>query len=437
MAASTDLVGVNKIANDILSTAAAGPTFGGNYSLEIGGKFVTSATGNRFLTNNIGSGKILIMKDIDINTDVSSPRTLTIAGSGDTIISGIIANGNGAQANRITITNTGVTTLSGNNTYTGVTTLSAGMTVFANTSAKTAAMATAAASASVGLGVGGAGYYSSANVDSLFSGNLTGFSMDAASGVGIDTTAGNFTYSTSQNSTRALTKLGSNSLTLTGNSNYGATTVRAGTLVVNGTVGGSGGLTVRNGGTLGGNGTVNKAVIVESGGTLSPGNSPGALSQGATTLNGGGNYNWQVYDATMGQEGIGFDTINLTTGSALTIASTDLSKFNINLWSLSGIAPDVNGNAINFDNTQTYTWTLFATDQTIANFSADKFQINVASINGTSGFSNALGGGLFSVELGDGNTDLVLRFTAVPEPATWLLLAGSLTCVLVMRRRRR
>jgi autotransporter-associated beta strand protein len=310
------------------------------------------------------------------------------------------------------------------------------MTVFASTASKAAATATAASTASVGLGVGGAGYYSSADVDSLFSNTLSGFSVNAASGVGIDTSAGNFTYATSQNSTRSLTKLGSNSLTLTGNSNYGATTVRAGTLVVNGTVGGNGSLTVRNGGTLGGNGTVNKAVTVESGGTLSPGNSPGALSQGSTTVNGGGNYNWQVYDAS-GLAGTGFDTINLTAGSVLTIASTDLSKFNINLWSLSSIGPDVNGNAINFDNTQTYTWTLFATDQAIANFSADKFQINVGAINGTGGFSNALNGGIFSVELADSGTDLVLKYSAIPEPATWLLLAGSLTCVLVMRRRRR
>jgi len=29
-----------------------------------------------------------------------------------------------------------------------------------------------------------------------------------------------------------------------------------------------------------------------------------------------------------------------------------------------------------------------------------------------------------------------IRFTAVPEPATWALLAGSLTTVMVLRRRR-
>ncbi|HRJ70741.1 MAG TPA: hypothetical protein PLS03_00870, partial [Terrimicrobiaceae bacterium] len=190
--ASTDLTGANKISNDFVSTAGAGPTFSGSHSIEIGGKYTTNVTGNRSLTNNIVSGKTLILGAVDINQDVSSARTLTIAGSGDTDITGVIANGNGSQANRITVTNTGITTLSGSNTYTGITTLSAGMTVFANTSAKASATATAAAAASIGLGVGGTGYYSSANVDSLFANSLTGFSMNAASGVGIDTTAGDF-----------------------------------------------------------------------------------------------------------------------------------------------------------------------------------------------------------------------------------------------------
>jgi hypothetical protein len=110
------------------------------------------------------------------------------------------------------------------------------------------------------------------------------------------------------------------------------------------------------------------------------------------------------------------------------------NTYNINLWSLSGIGPDVSGNAINFNNAVNQSWTLFSTGSAISGFSTDKFTINTGVFNGTSGFSNALGGGVFSVGLGDSNTDLVLNFTAVPEPGAALI--GSLGMLALLRRRR-
>jgi fibronectin-binding autotransporter adhesin len=73
---------------------------------------------------------------------------------------------------------------------------------------------------------------------------------------------------------------------LTGNSAYsGATTVSAGTLIVNGSIASSAGVTVAAGATLGGSGTVAAAVI---NGTLSAGNSAGALTvAGDLTLGAG------------------------------------------------------------------------------------------------------------------------------------------------------
>lgn len=430
--ASSDLIGSNKIANNFTSTAASGPTFTGSHSLEIGGKYSVNNTGDRSITNNIDAGKALILNDIDLNL-AAGARALIIAGTGDTQVLGTIADGS-ANANKLTVTNTGITTLSGSNTYTGVTAVNAGMLVFAKTSAKASATVTAGASGSIGLGVGGAGYYNSANVDSLFSNTLSGFSMNAASGVGIDTSAGDFTYATNQSAARSLTKLGANRLVLTGNNTYsGSTLVHAGTLVVSGSIGGSG-VTVKNGGTLAGTGSINTSVVVKSGGTLSPGNSPGTLTQGGTTLEGGGNYNWQVYDAA-GTAGVGFDTIHLNDGTTLTITATSLDKFQINLWTLSAIGPDINGMALNFDSGSNYSWTLFSTNQSIVGFNAAAFAINVAAANGTAGFANSYTG-VFSMGLGDGGTDLVLLYTAIPEPSSWLLLMGGLTWVTVLRRRR-
>lgn len=70
-----------------------------------------------------------------------------------------------------------------------------------------------------------------------------------------------------------LTKLGTGSLTLSGVNTYaGPTLVSVGTLLVNGdSSAATGGTTVQTGGTLGGNGTLGGAVVVNLGGTLIPG----------------------------------------------------------------------------------------------------------------------------------------------------------------------
>ncbi|MDA7418439.1 autotransporter outer membrane beta-barrel domain-containing protein [Xenophilus arseniciresistens] len=84
-------------------------------------------------------------------------------------------------------------------------------------------------------------------------------------------------------STGALVKAGAGTLTLSGTSNMGqaGTHIDAGTLRVDGTLGGN--VDVNAGATLGGTGTVGGAgrtVRVNSGGTLAPGHSPGTLNIG-------------------------------------------------------------------------------------------------------------------------------------------------------------
>ena len=77
------------------------------------------------------------------------------------------------------------------------------------------------------------------------------------------------------------------------------------TLAANGSLGGS--VSVSSGAVLAGSGSVG-LVSITTGATLSPGNSPGTLTTGAMTWAGGGNYNWQLFDAA-GAAGTGWGSL--------------------------------------------------------------------------------------------------------------------------------
>ncbi len=401
-----------------------------------GGGIVLNATDGLIFTNNIlfnggvvnnGSGSITwsgtmtvaanstfdraggtaITANLYLSDTSTNGRTLTLGSTvanGSGTISGTIANYNGGvgTAGGITKAGTGTWTLSGDNTYSGGTLISAG---------------------TLGIGAGG--------TTGSVAGNITN---NASLMLNRSDT---WTVANVISGTGAVTKSGAGTLTLTASNSYtGATTVSNGTLAVNGSINSA--TTVQSGATLAGTGSVSSATIA-SGGTISPGNSPGTLTlTNGMTWDGGGNYNWQIFDVADSSK---WDLIDVTGGTFTLNGISELNKFNINLWSLSGLGPDTNGAVYNFNNTQSYSWRIVSSASPISGtFSNSYFNINTGAVNGTGGFANDLGGGMFSVAMDGNNLNLVFSpgSSPIPEPGTWAaaaLLAGTAGFVRWRRRR--
>ena len=207
---------------------------GSTGTLALAGNSVTIAN----LSTNATPGTTFVQ---NANGAAVGNVTLTVGNSTNPsgTYAGTIQNGTGGGTLALTKAGTGTLALSGTNTYTGGTTVSAGSLVFLNTNAKAASGTHAfAAGTTLGLGVAAAGsFFTATDITNAFAGTMTGnlsnVTVTGTTNVGIDTTAGDFTYATSVagSPTRGLTKSGINTLTLTGTNTYtGNTLVSAGTL---------------------------------------------------------------------------------------------------------------------------------------------------------------------------------------------------------------
>ena len=303
------------------------------------------------------------------------------------------------------------------------------------------------------FGAGTAGTWSSnlsdLQIDSgaTFSGAATVIVVDSLNGAGTLKTGGGITVGTdngdgtfsgniensSYGSAKSLTKTGTGTQILTGTNAYtGTTEINDGTLVVNGTNSGGGTMTININGTLAGSGSITGDIDVL--GTISPGNSPGTLTQiGDQTWNDGGSFLWEINDSD-GTKGAdpGWDWLDID--GTLDLSSLTAGGFTIDIDSLT--SSNVAGDAVGFDtyirdgDIADYSFTIASASAGITGFDAADFVLD------SSGFSNRIEtyyGWNWAISL-SGN-DLVLGASAVPEPSSTALLGlGGLA--LAVRRKR-
>lgn len=427
-----------------------GPIGTGGLSFDSSGTGHLAATTSGLILHNaiaLGSEASSTLK---VGISASTPSAIASLGNNTFTLAGVISGGSDTK---VYIQNKdGAITLSGANTYTGTTDIaSASLIAAASTALGSQAKVTFqgsstltvntptlsigtlnsadATSTTIALGTNSLAIYQ--NDSGTYRGTITGEGSVSKHNAGTLTIANATAYTggTTVHSGKVILEsgatLGASTSTIT--LNNGAS------LIANSGATVSNPLTLNSGSSIGGAGTFATAISVGSGVTLSPGSSPGTMTfSSGLTLNSGGTLAFEIRDAnTSLTAGASNSWDLLSISGALVVNATSASPFTIQVKSLN--SDFASGNAANFNESTNYAWK-FASATSITDFDASAFTID------RSGFTNSSLGSFFVSRSDSGNgNDLLLNFTPVPEPETYVLMGTglSLLAASALRRRKR
>ncbi|HEY0966560.1 MAG TPA: autotransporter-associated beta strand repeat-containing protein [Opitutaceae bacterium] len=423
-----------------------GPIGTGGLSFDSSGTgYLAATTSGLTLHNAIALGSEA-SSTLKVGISTSTPSTIAGLGNNTFTLAGVISGGGNTK---VYIQNKdGAITLSGANTYTGTTDIASASLIAAAANAlgsQAKVMFQGSSTLTVSTPTLSIGDLDSATSTSstivLGSNNLAIYQNNAGTYRGDITGSG------------SVSKHNSGDLTLANATNYtGGTTVHSGkvilasgatlgaststitlnngaSLIANSGATVSNPLTLNSGSSIGGAGTFATTIAVGSGVTLSPGSSPGTMTfSSGLTLNSGGTLAFEIRDANTGlNPGASTSWDLLSISGTLAVNASSASPFTIQVKSLN--SDFASGNAANFNESTNYAWK-FAGATSITGFEANAFTID------RSGFTNSSLGSFFVSRSGN---DLLLNFTPVPEPETYVLMGAglSLLAASALRRRKR
>jgi fibronectin-binding autotransporter adhesin len=234
------------------------------------------------------------------------------------------------------------------------------------------------------------------------------------------------TYAGIMSGTGSLTAFGTAGIALTAANTYtGLTEISRGGLQLNGSIAGS--LSVASLASLSGTGTVGGNATIA--GTHSPGNSPGAQTfNGNLTYDAGAVVNWELIGNTSGAPGTNYDQILLPTGNLAFSGSTTLA-----------LSFDSVGSSVDWTNAfwnVNRSWIVYDLSGGTTIGGLSNLSLGGSLLDSLNQPLSPTGRGYFTTSLV--GQDVVLNFTAVPEPSTWAMALAGLACGgYVMRRRRK
>jgi len=227
-------------------------------------------------------------------------------------------------------------------------------------------------------------------------------------------------------------KDGAGTTTLTATNTYtGATTVAAGVLSVNGSLASASSVTVQNGGTLQGSGSIGGSVTIQSGGTFAAGNSIESLATGTLSL---GNLAAFLYDTDKDALASVAGDLTAVTGD-LHITSGALLTLN-ELGTLGSWLAGEKLTVISYSGT----WDGGLFDNIFANGGtggalADGATFNFSGVDWIFNYNDTAAGDNYTGDLTGTNFVTMTAVAVVPEPGAALI--GSLGLLALLRRRRR